>query len=37
MITLADYMLALYCKELSEDEPIYIEDEKEFSGLIEEE
>jgi len=37
MITLADYLLALYRKEASEDEPVYIEDEHPFSGLIEEE
>lgn len=37
MITLADYLLALYRKDVSEDEPIYIEDEHPYSGLLEEE
>lgn len=38
MITLAQYLLAIYLQEHeSSDEPVYIEDEHPFSGLIEEE
>lgn len=37
MITLADYLLEIYTRGISEDEPVYIEDEHPVSGLLEEE
>jgi hypothetical protein len=36
MITLAEYLLALYTRGVSDEEQVYIEDGHPYSGLIEE-